>query len=81
MVQIVMASLVAVMSLFFASVNSNESATSSSGQTSDYLADVQASGPVVNGTDPKGTSAVPEPATMALIAPLLTGLWVMRRKS
>ena len=75
MVQIVMASLVAVMSLFFASANSNES-SSSSGQTSDFA---QVSGPVVN--DSQGSSAVPEPATMALIAPLLTGLWVMRRKS
>lgn len=80
MVQIVMASLVAVMSLFFANANSHES-SSSSGQASDYAVDIQASGPVVNAADSKGSSAVPEPATMALIAPLLTGLWVMRRKS
>jgi len=79
MVQIIMASLVAVMSVFFASVNSNDSASSSSGQTSDFIE--VASAPVVDEAGSKGTSAVPEPATMALIAPLLTGLWVMRRKS
>jgi len=82
MVSVILATMVAAMSLFYSGVSSSDSPSASSStptQISDYAANVQ--GPTsIAPNGGKESNAVPEPATMALIAPLLTGLWVMKKK-